>query len=110
MIIGECPYCNVTMHNFLFDGPLPKFQKLTAECCGNVVWLRHSRVNPQAYSEVGFAKEHEVNEETKEVVAKDDATGEAHSMPPHIRDRLGEVVGRMQERLDRWKTAKKEVR
>ena len=66
MIFGNCPYddCDAFMSNSMCDEP-PKFQKLTCEACGRVVWLYHSRIEPVAYTEEGFLEEYEVDEKTK---------------------------------------------
>jgi antitoxin component HigA of HigAB toxin-antitoxin module len=67
MIIGDCPYCNASMSNPVADLPLPRWEKLTAECCRKTVWLFHSRVNPKAYTEEGFAKDFDIDEATKSI-------------------------------------------
>ena len=67
MIFGECPYCNEPMFNSLWNGQLPAFQRLIVSCCNKPVWLKHSRIDPVAYSEENFLKEYKVNKETHEV-------------------------------------------
>jgi len=52
------------MMNAICNDP-PKFQKLTCKTCGRVVWLYHTRLVPEAYTEEAFLEEYEVDEETK---------------------------------------------
>ncbi len=70
MIMGACPYCDAGMMNPIADLPLPKFQKLITECCGKTIWLRHSRVDPQAFTDEDFKNKFIVNEETREISKK----------------------------------------
>ncbi len=67
MIIGECPYCDAIMMNSIGALPLPRFQKLTTECCQGTIWLRHSRIDPVAYTEDAFLQEYEVDEDAKTI-------------------------------------------
>ncbi|UOF76909.1 hypothetical protein [Bacteriophage sp.] len=71
MIYGDCPYCDAPMDNPIVDGPLPCFQKLESECCGNVVWLKHSRIDPEAFTEEGFAKEYVIDHKAKTITKRE---------------------------------------
>lgn len=54
MIIGNCPTCEALTMNAIADRPLPCFQKCTCEECGQVYWLYHSRLDPEAYTQAEF--------------------------------------------------------
>lgn len=50
MIIGECPYCNETECNAIpGSADLPVLGKVQCAKCGEVYWLKYSRVEPKAY-------------------------------------------------------------
>ena len=68
--MGGCPYCDKPMFNPIAGLPLPKFQKITTECCSKTVWLYHSRIDPKAYTDEDFKKEYTIDEKTKEVTKK----------------------------------------
>jgi hypothetical protein len=71
MIMGVCPYEDC-------DGPLwipmaaktPAFQRHECETCKQVIWTRHSRLDPWSMTEMDFLDRYEVNEETMELTEK----------------------------------------
>lgn len=68
MIFGECPYCEQPVVNHLArDRPLPCFEKVECESCKKWYWLKHSRVDPEAWTDEEFRKLYEINEETKAI-------------------------------------------
>ncbi len=69
MQIGGCPYedCDDFQMRILPDKPLPIFSKETCPGCGRTIWLYYSRVDPKAYTEADFAKDWQVDEETKNI-------------------------------------------
>ncbi len=69
MIIGGCPYCDEFMSNPIVQKP-PQVQKIIMSCCGNTVWLWHSRINPKAYTNEQFLKDFEIDEQTKTIRPK----------------------------------------
>ena len=71
MQIGDCPYedCNALMTAAMPD-QTPCFGKYECEECGRVVWLHHSRLNPEAYTEEGFHAYFDLNEETRSITKR----------------------------------------
>lgn len=63
MIFGDCPYCGAPMMNDLAEGEkLPVWERIAeADCCGEVVWLKHSRVDPVAMTDSDFKAKHNVS-------------------------------------------------
>jgi hypothetical protein len=66
MIIGDCPYCEETMINYMPDDS-PMFQKIKCGHCGSIVWLLCSRIESIAYTINDFLELFEVDEETKRI-------------------------------------------
>ena len=64
MIFHHCIKCDELELIPIFEGQLPVFQKLTCEKCGEVQWLKHSRWNPETYSE-DMIEVDEVNKSVK---------------------------------------------
>jgi len=73
MILGTCPYpnCDQFMANPIADLPLPQYERLRCEHCGRVVWLKHSRIDPEAWTDEDFREAHDVDDETKAVTPKE---------------------------------------
>ena len=69
MIIGECPYCGHHMWNRCAD-QTPVFEKINCEECGDIVWLLHSRIFPEAYTDEDFNNEYDVDEELMVITPK----------------------------------------
>lgn len=71
MIFGHCPYddCDHPFNTPM--GEKPAFEKNTCEKCKRIFWTFHSRVDPKSWTEEGFKKVADVNEETKEINIKD---------------------------------------
>jgi len=70
MIFGECPYEDCDGSHAIplaSDAELPAFSKETCETCGRIFWLKHSRIDPVAYTEDAVL----VNEETRSVEIKE---------------------------------------
>lgn len=69
MITGECPYddCDDFQMRLLPDKPLPLFSKEVCPGCKRTIWVLYSRIDPEVYTEEGFRKAFEVNEETKSI-------------------------------------------
>lgn len=67
MIIGECPYgdCEGSLFIPSPDGKLPIMEKHNCESCKRVIWIKHSRVDPQSWTDEDFYKVFSVDEETK---------------------------------------------
>ena len=68
MIFGECPHCDGFVINPI--GPAPCWSKNTCEHCGKEYWLKHSRLDPEAFTE----KPEEVDE--TRIIPKEGACGE----------------------------------
>lgn len=49
MIFGECPHCDKPVSTPI--GPAPCFSKERCHHCQKDYWLKHSRLNPEAYTE-----------------------------------------------------------
>jgi len=68
MISGECPYEDCDEPIFIpCADKCPAFQKIICEKCKRVFWEKHSRINPEGFTEEDFYKKYEVNEETREI-------------------------------------------
>lgn len=69
MQMGECPYedCDDFQMRILPDKPLPLFSKEECPGCKRTIWVRYSRVDPEAYTEGDFNKAFEVDEATKQI-------------------------------------------
>jgi len=63
MILGSCPYCDHSFYHGLPDGT-PCFAQNTCEGCGKTFWTRYSRVDPESWTEEGFAEEFYIDKET----------------------------------------------
>lgn len=70
MIIGGCPYCDASQMN-PYAGP-GKMEKIECDACHKFYWLRHSNIDPQAFTAEDFAERFELNESTKTLVDKDE--------------------------------------
>ncbi len=73
MNFGDCPYegCD----GFLSVVPpaglsLPAYLKLNCPECARLIWYEISRIDPKAWTEEGFMKNHVVDEVTKHVTEK----------------------------------------
>ena len=66
MIFHNCINCDELELIPLAGGQLPVFQKYECPKCNTIQWIKHSRLNPQTYSEDMV----EVDEETKVVTIK----------------------------------------
>ncbi|HRE44831.1 MAG TPA: hypothetical protein PKY87_12805 [Terricaulis sp.] len=72
MIIGEYPCCDGHLFIPLPDGiSLPAYEREKCPHCGAVVWHKHSRIDPESWTEAAFLAEHNVDEETKQITRKD---------------------------------------
>ena len=71
MILGSCPYedCDEPLMLPIAD-VCPAFQKHTCEGCKRVIWTKHSRIDPESYTEEGFTEVYEVDETTKKISTK----------------------------------------
>jgi len=71
MIFGDCPYddCNAPVSTACAD-KCPAFSKETCETCGREYWLKHSRIDPVAYTLKDFAEEYEIDEENRKITKK----------------------------------------
>jgi hypothetical protein len=67
MIFHNCIECDYFEAIPLADGQLPKFQKYTCPECKTIQWIKHSRINPETYSENMI----EVDEKNKSIKLKD---------------------------------------
>lgn len=66
MIIGECPYDGCSGFHMVPIAPNPpQFSKETCEECHREYWLRHSRIDPAAYTLEQFEAEFFIDEEKK---------------------------------------------
>jgi len=70
MIIGSCPYCDHSIWLSIGDRRTPFWGHIECEECGKTFWEEYSRVWPRALTEEEFAKQYEVNLETKEIREK----------------------------------------
>lgn len=68
MIFGECPYndCDEPICIACADR-CPAYQRIVCKKCGRVFWEKHSRINPEAFTEEDFNKKYKIDEETREV-------------------------------------------
>ena len=69
MIIGPCPYCDEMLFNPICDEP-PAFERKACEACGNIYWLKHSRIDAYTMTDEDFRKEFDVDDETKTIKEK----------------------------------------
>jgi hypothetical protein len=68
MITGPCPYDGCTgVHMIPIAPKCPAFSKEICDECGREYWLYHSRVLPEVFTPEEFAKQFDVNEETKQI-------------------------------------------
>lgn len=68
MIFGDCPNCDEPVCN-AFAGA-GQMQRIICEACHKPYWLKHSRLDPEAFTEADFAERYEVNEATKTIKDK----------------------------------------
>lgn len=70
MIIGSCPYRDCEfIHLIPFSGP-DRFTQEECEECGRPFWLRHSRLDPQAYTPEEFEAEFKIDPRQNIVIAR----------------------------------------
>ena len=71
MVIGEYPCCGA---HLMIEVPkkTPAYFKENCPECGAVVWHRLSRIDPTSWIEADFLAEHDVDEETKQIKAKNE--------------------------------------
>lgn len=67
MIFHNCIKCDYFEMIPIADGQLPKMQKYKCPECNTIQWIKHSRINPETYSEDSVI----VDEETKSIKFKD---------------------------------------
>ncbi len=60
MIFGEWPCCGA--FSMVEIGPVPCFERIICDECGAVVWLRHSRIDPEMWTDEDFQREYEVKD------------------------------------------------
>jgi hypothetical protein len=53
MIIGGCPYCDHA-HMVPIAAQCPAYRPEVCEECGKKYWIRHSRIDPEAYTAEEF--------------------------------------------------------
>lgn len=70
MIIGGCPYdgCEGFMMTPIADRY--GFSRETCPDCKRVVWVEHTRIGPDAYTDEGFRAEYDVDDESKTITPK----------------------------------------
>lgn len=68
MIFGECPNCDEPVCNS-FAGA-GQMQRIVCDACHKPYWLKHSRLDPEAFTEADFAEQYEVDEATKTIKDK----------------------------------------
>ena len=56
MIVGECPYECGGGHCVPLSQPI-SFTKHECETCGKTFWIKHSRIEPEAYTDEDFNKD-----------------------------------------------------
>jgi hypothetical protein len=66
MIFGACPYCETSVAN-AFAGP-GKFEQIECDECRKVYWLRHSNIDPEAFTQDQFAERYEVDHASKQII------------------------------------------
>lgn len=72
MQIGDCPHddCNgITTREM--PARTPVYELVQCPSCGRDVWLRLSRVNPNAWTVDQFLTEHHLDHETKTIIRRD---------------------------------------
>lgn len=67
MILGEYPCCGEPLCLEIADGQLPRFQKENCPHCGEVVYHRHSRLDPKSWNEAAFEAEFGIDPETRQL-------------------------------------------
>jgi hypothetical protein len=70
MIFGNCPYEDCDADFTTSMGESPRFEKHSCEKCGRVIWTLHSRIQPESYTQEGFALKYDVDEETKHITER----------------------------------------
>ena len=70
MIIGGCPYddCSEVVANLIADQL--GFTKQNCPACGREYWLKHSRLDPAAWTTDSFLQEFIVDEENGTIIPK----------------------------------------
>lgn len=68
MILGSCPYCDASVMN-PYAGP-GKFQRIECEECHQFYWLRHSNLDPFAYTQEQFDERFLIDADTKTITTK----------------------------------------
>lgn len=58
MILGTRPCCGAP--SFVEIGPAPCWERIVCDACGAVLWLRHSRMDPEMLTEDAFLKDYAV--------------------------------------------------
>jgi hypothetical protein len=73
MNIGECPYddCDDVQAREIPDAPLPAFSKEECPGCGREIWMKYSRIDPEAFTPEQFAADWVVDHETKVIKPRD---------------------------------------
>ncbi len=66
MIMHSCIKCDNSVMIPIAEGQLPVMQKFTCEECGTTQYIKHSRLDPETYSEDMV----EVDEVTKSIKIK----------------------------------------
>lgn len=69
MIMGDCPYCDAPTCTPIAE-QLPAFERLTCSTCKQEYWLAHSRLNPMAYTLIGFEESFIVDHEAKTITPR----------------------------------------
>lgn len=67
MIFGDCPYDGCSGFHAI-PCLAPGWTKEKCETCGREFWLRHSRIDPEAYTLEGFAQKYAVDEIKKQII------------------------------------------
>lgn len=49
---------------------MPVFSKEKCPGCGRVIWVKYSRVDPEAFTEAGLAERYDIDEATKNATEK----------------------------------------
>ena len=72
-IMGRCPYCDGFLWVSLPDDvDLPVFAMHDCDECGQTMWTKLSRVDPESWTIDAFRNAHVIDEETKTILSIDE--------------------------------------
>jgi len=65
MIFGDCPNCDGPVCNSFHEAGY--MERIICEHCDKIYWLKHSRLDPKAYTQSQFDERFTLDEPTKTI-------------------------------------------